>query len=105
MAGMWAMADTLGLAGAGLVLDIIGVSLLFWTSLPRRVEAEISVKVVRGFTKEGMEWGHPYSFEEHMQRLARAEQAVRRNTHMSRFALGLILVGFVLQLLEIVLRS
>ena len=47
MAGMWAMADTLGLAGAGLVLDIIGVSLLFWTSLPRRVEAEISVKVVR----------------------------------------------------------
>ena len=104
MAGLWTtMADTLGLAGAGLVLDIIGVSLLFWTSLPRRVAAEISVKLVREFTSEGEEWVHPYSFEEHKQRLARAEQAVRRNTRMSLSALAVIIVGFVLQLLEIVL--
>ena len=104
---MWAMAETLGLAGAGLLLDIVGVSLLFYTSLPRHVEAEMAVRMMSELTKdaEGKEWGFPYSFEEHKQRLARSEQAVRRNTNGSRFALGMILVGFVLQLLEIVVRS
>ena len=107
MAGWWAMADTLGLAGAGLLLDIIGVSLLFWTSLPRRVEADIFVRMVSELTEDaiGKEWVHPYSFEEHKRRLARSEQAVRRNAHMSLFALGLILAGFILQLLEVMLRS
>lgn len=105
MAALWTIAYTLGLAGFGLLLDIIGVWLLFWTSLPRRVEAEIAVRIMSKLTEDfrGGEWVHPYSFEEHKQRLAKAEQTVRRNTHMSRFALLLILVGFVLQLLAIVL--
>ena len=104
MAGLWTMADTLGWAGAGLVLDIVGVSLLFWTSLPRHVGAALSFKLVSEMTpNEGEEWVHPYSSKEHKQRLARTEQAVRRNTCMSLSALALIIVGFVLQLLEIVL--
>ena len=98
------MTDTIGLAGASLVLDIIGVCLLFWTTSARRVETEIVFRTMSDFKiEENEEWVHPYSFEEYKQGLARTGQAISRNRRVSLLGLALIIVGFVLQLLDIVL--
>jgi len=88
------------LVRTGVILDIVGVWLLFRTSKPERIEAHWSVALVRHMTpKPGMEWGLPYSPAQHERSLNRAERTVRQNTCTARVALGLVLVGFVLQLL------
>ena len=90
-------------AGAGLVLDIIGVCILFRTTSVKRVEAEIVFTVMSETTDEIVEWNESYSFGEHKRRLANAGRRVRRNIHWGQFALFLILAGFVLQLLGLLL--
>ena len=74
------------LTGMGLVLDIIGVGLLFFATSSKHLEAELSYKLVVAFTDEGGEWLQPYSFEEHKRSLAALEQQIRRNQMRQRIA-------------------
>ena len=66
--------DTPTIPGAaGLLLDILGVALLFIYTSTRTIEAELSYKIVRELTDEGGEGLQPYSFQEHLKRLRRLE--------------------------------
>ena len=89
--------------GTGLVLDIIGVGVLFVTTSSRKLEAEMVFKSLAAFTNDGEEWVHPYSFEEHKRSLAIAEESIRRNQQWQKFGLGLIILGFILQALGLYL--
>ena len=91
--------------GFGLVLDIIGVCFLFVTTSARHTEAEMYSKVIRKITDEMVEWTKSYSFEEHMRRLANLEQRVRRNRHWAQVGLALVVLGFVLQLLGLIIAE
>lgn len=89
--------------GIGLVFDIIGVGVLFITTSTRKLEAELAFKTVTAFTNEDEEWVQPYSFEEHKRSLAIVEERVRRNQLLKKSGLGLIVLGFMLQALELFL--
>ena len=98
----------LGLAGAGLILDIIGVCLLFVTTSMKHIEAELAFNMMRLPTDKREERRQAEELvelseldsEEHKHRLSRTEQIVRRNRWLMRFALALVVVGFLLQLLD-----
>ena len=81
----------------GLLLDILGVALLFVYTSTRKIEAELSYKVVQGLTDEGGEWPHSFSYEEHMERLERTRIIVAKNRGCARLGLGCVGVGFALQ--------
>ena len=93
------------LAGAGLLLDIGGVCLLFLTTSARRVEAEIAFNILRETTDKTVEWNESYSSEEHKRGVANAGHRVRRNIHWARFGLALIVTGFSLQFLGLIIAE
>ena len=94
------------IAVAGLVLDIVGVVLLFVTTSPRHIEAYISIRLVEAVTpREGDEWLHSYSFEEHTRSLAAAWRRVKQTQCWTRIALSLICAGFLMQLVALFLRQ
>ena len=64
---------------AGLLLDILGVALLFVYTSTRTIEAELGYKIAQDFTDEGGEWLQPYSFQEHVERLERTRTHVAKN--------------------------
>lgn len=93
-----------GIAVLGLLLDILGVAILFVKSTPRHIEAYISVRILEEFTPgENEEWIHPYSYGEHLGRLAEAGRRVVQTQMWTRGALGLIVAGFVLQAVALIL--
>ena len=83
--------------GIGLVFDIIGVGVLFFTTSTKHLEAELSFKLATAFTDEGGEWLQPYSFEEHKRSLSIVKKRIRCNQLYQRSGLGLIVWGFILQ--------
>ena len=88
----------------GLLLDILGVAILFGKTSPRHIEAYISVRMLEEFTPgENEEWMHPYSYEEHLRRLSEAQRRVAQTQIWTRVALGLIVVGFVLQAVALII--
>ena len=94
------------IAVAGLLLDILGVAILFAKTSPRHIEAYISVRMLEEFTPgENEEWIHPYSYEEHLSRLSEARRRVVQTQMWTRGALGLIVAGFVLQAVALILLS
>ena len=104
---------SLGLAGAGLLLDIVGVCLLLLTTSMKRIEAELAFNMMKLLTdarEERRQAGalvelSELDSEEHKHRLSTTEQIVHRNHRWMRVALVLIVVGFLLQLLDSVRRS
>ena len=77
---------------------VIGtVGLFLCTSTPK-IEAEIAYPLVRDVTDDVDEWVGPISFEEHLGKLDRTRKKVQRNRLHARLGLGLIIVGFALQL-------
>ena len=92
------------IAVVGLLLDILGVAILFFKTSPRHIEAHISVRMLEDFTpSENEEWIHPYSREEHLRRLSEAQRKVAQTQMWTRGALGLIVVGFALQAVALIL--
>ena len=92
------------LAVAGLVLDILGVAILFAKTSPRHIEAYITASMVEYFTpRENEEWTHPYSYEEHQRRLSNSKKRVMQTQRWTRGALGLIIAGFILQVIALIL--
>ena len=92
------------IAVVGLLLDILGVAILFVKTSPRHIEAYITVRMLEGFTPgQNEEWIHPYSYEEHLRRLSEAKRRVVRTQMWTRGALGLIVAGFVLQAVALIL--
>lgn len=99
------------LAGFGLFLDIVGVCLLLWASSVKRIEAELTFNMMESLTNQRQERRKAGALverselytEEHKHRLSRTEQIVRRNHRCWRFALALVLLGFILQFLDSVL--
>ena len=83
--------------GIGLVMNIIGVGILFVTTSSRKLEAELAFNLVKDCTNEGEEWLQPYSFEEHKRSLAIAEQRIRHNYRWQWSGLGLVILGVILQ--------
>ena len=58
------------IVGSGLLLDIIGVVILFICTSTSKIEAEMSYKIVKGMTPgPGEEWVHSIIYEEHNKRL------------------------------------
>ena len=98
----------MSLAGAGLILDIVGVCLLFRTTSMKHVEAELDFNMIKLLTdkrEERRQAGELVELseldsEEHKHRLSRTEQIVRRNHLWMRVALALVVVGFFLQLID-----
>lgn len=89
-------AMTLG--SAGLLLDILGVVMLYVATSTEKIEAELSYKIMRDLTPgKGEEWVFPYSFQEHEDRLERARYLVITNRRRGRCAVVLVGVGFLLQ--------
>ena len=102
------MENSLGisLTQIGLILDIFGVCLLFFTTSTKYIEAELAVRLGRDLTDKierdkNAEWIHPFSFEEHQNRLSAAEKSVKWNLVLARIGLGLLVLGFSLQFLDI----
>lgn len=71
------------LGRVGLVMDIGGVVILFFCTLPKRIEAEIAYNMMRDVTDDiketGGEWVQPYSFQEHEKRMANSYKSVKKN--------------------------
>ena len=86
------------LGSFGLLLDIIGVAWLYLCTSTKRIEAELSYKLIRASTDEDGEWLESISFQEHLSKLDMLQLSIKRNRRNARTALGLILLGFVLQL-------
>ena len=103
----------LGLAGAGLTLDLVGVCLLLWTTSMKRIEAELAFNMMKSLTdkrEERRQAGELVELseldsEEHKHRLSGAGQIVRRNRRRMRYALILVFFGFLLQLLDILVPA
>ena len=94
------------IAVTGLLLDILGVAILFVKTSPRHIEAHISVRLLEELTPgENEEWVHSYSYEEHLRGLAEAQRRVVRTQMWTRGALGLIVAGFVLQAVALILLA
>jgi UPF0716 family protein affecting phage T7 exclusion len=92
------------IAVAGLVLDILGVAILFAKTSPRHIEAYITVSMLEGITpRENEEWTHPYSYEEHLRRLSKSKMRLMQTQRWTRGALGLIVAGFILQAIGLIL--
>ena len=85
------------LTAIGLGFDIVGVSVLFFTTSQRHIEAELSFSLVEGFTSEDDEWTMPYSYEEHKRMLSETEKEIKRNRVFQRLGLGLVTLGFTMQ--------
>ena len=85
------------LGTAGLLVDILGVSILLFCTSIKKIEAELSYKVVRALTDEDGEWVLPYSVEEHEEASERTRTSVAKNRRRGRYGLVLVGVGFVLQ--------
>ena len=84
---------------AGLVLDMIGVVVLFFCASTKKIEAEISYGILKHFTDKAGEWVHSFSYEEHQRGMARLCKSIRRNRIGLKSGLVLIIVGFLLQLI------
>ena len=83
---------------AGLLLDILGVGVLFYSTSTKKIEAEISVELVRSANpKPGEEWLSSINYEDHMRALLDSQQRVRRNRRLQRVALVWTVIGFGLQ--------
>ena len=92
------------IAVAGLFLDILGVAILFANTSPRHIEAYITARMVEAFTpREGGEWTHQCSYEEHLRRLSKSKRRVMQTQWWTRLALGLIVAGFILQAIALIL--
>ena len=92
------------IAVAGLLLDIVGIAILFFKTSPRHIEAYITVGMLEEFTPgENAEWIHPYPYKEHLRRLSEARRRVDRTQMWTRGALSLIVAGFILQAVALIL--
>ena len=99
-----AMSYPACIAVAGLLLDILGVAILFAKNSPRHIEAYIAVRMLKEFTPgENEEWMHTYSYEEYRRRLSEAQRRVAQTQIWTRGALGLIVAGFILQAVALML--
>ena len=81
------------IATCGLVLDIIGVAMLFWVGLPRTLVKNL---IPENFVLEGNEHSrkHPDSIESQV--LAKENRA-RGPRMVGLIGLGLLIVGFAMQ--------
>ena len=86
-----------GLASIGLLLDIVGVVILFICTATKKIEAETSYGVYQAFTDADGE-SERGEFDEHQKRMEKLLKSVKRNRRGSRLGLFLIVSGFVLQL-------
>ena len=85
----------------GLVMDILGILFLFFCTSTKRIEAEISYNMIKGFTDEakGREWVSSISYHEHQSQVAALGRKIGRNRRWVRFGIVLVFFGFLLQLL------
>ena len=98
------MSYSVCIAVAGLFLDILGVAILFAKTSPRHIEAYTTASMLEEFTpREGEEWTHPYTYEEHLRRLSKSKRRVMQTQWWTRGALGLIIAGFILQAIALIL--
>ncbi len=82
----------------GLLFDLVGVGMLFCSTLRKHIEAAITFDLVKSTTpKEGEQWLMPISREEHMRGLLHAERRIKRNRRLQGVALASIIFGFGLQ--------
>ena len=76
---------------------------MFCTTSVKNLEAELSYALVSEFTDEGAEWLDSSSFQEHKTKLAATKKRIWRNWLKQRIGLGLIVLGFGLQLIGILI--
>ena len=79
----------------GLVFDIVGVGMLFYSTSTRRIESEILFPAFLEFSQRD---------EKEQRELARWGNQIRRNIRMQRVALLSIIFGFVLQAAGVVVQ-
>lgn len=85
------------LGTVGLVLDIVGVSILYVYASTEKIETELSYHLMSEFTTDGEEWLHPYSRQEHKERLEGMRTLVAKNRQRLQSGLMFVIVGFTLQ--------
>ena len=95
-----------GLATIGLGLDMVGVCLLFWFGMPP------TLRTPKKWKDQGLYFGSPYdtimsvegsgaqAMEEHGKYLNRWK---RRRNYIAQLALGLVVIGFGLQIVALYL--
>jgi hypothetical protein len=89
----------------GLTLDILGVVFVYFLTKTKKIEAEIVTKAHRFLLDEaeGREWlgGIDGTIADRKTALQRAETRVKRNKWLLRVALGVLVLGFSLQILSL----
>ena len=85
--------------GLGLILDIMGVTLLFFTTSMKRIEAELSIYVLEYLVapSDDPEREYPFVLQEKERELIERRQSVQRNRLIQRSALAAVIVGFAFQ--------
>ena len=85
------------LVRVGLVMDMVGVVILFYCTTTRKIEAELANKIALDLADDPGEWLHEVSFANFKTGVASAYRSVQRNRMIARLGLVLIVAGFVLQ--------
>ena len=87
------------LIGLGLILDIVGVTLLFFTTSMKKIEAELSIYVLAYLVapSDDPEREYPFVLQEKEGELVERRQSVQRNRRLQRSALAAVIVGFAFQ--------
>ena len=95
------------LIGIGLIIDIIGIIIIFICTSSRKIEADIVYRAMRHLTDEmtGGEWLYKESFETHQKRLDNTRKKVGKNTFYLRSGLIILILGIFFQLIGTYLDS
>ena len=76
--------------GLGLILDIVGVTLLFFTTSMKKIEAELSIYVLEYLVapSDDPEREYPFVLQKKERELVERRQSVQRNRRIQRSAVN-----------------
>ena len=93
------IVNAFSLVRMGLLLDIIGVGMLFYTSSFKRISQEYIYESLLPGVKEPQEqYLPPEEYKTHKRKVIATGESVRKNHRRNRLGLVLVSVGFFLQL-------
>ena len=81
----------------GLILDIVGVIVIFLCTSTKRIETEISYRIAQDTLERVTEWDE--EVDEWKGAMPKWKQSVDRTRRRTRVGLLLVIAGFVLQLM------